>query len=153
MFHPYLQGGRKKTRIVQGCRGDIDGRRPLGTFVEELAAAGATELSDNALGGAVGARVTREYFDLPSVEGQPSHGRGGIRPAARGAMADAGIDRLSGNAKPNCRTEAAAFMDLHGSGPAVRRWKSCYLASDLIKTAPRRTPDGERILRSAWPKH
>src|SRR6202167_5329676 len=123
MFQPHLQGGRKETRIVQGCRRDIDGRRPLGAFVGQLAAAGAAELADNALRGAVGARVTREYFDLPSVEGQPSHRRGGTRPAARGAMADAGIDGLSGNAKPNRRTEAATFIDLHGFGPAVGRWK------------------------------
>ena len=114
MFQPEFQSRRKEARVVQGCRRDIDGRRALGAFVGDLAAAGAAELADDALRGTVGARVAREYFDLPPVECQPSHRGGAARPAARGAMADGGENRLSGNTKPNCGTEAATFIDLHG---------------------------------------
>src|ERR1700679_1433133 len=115
MFQPNLQGRRKEIWVVQGCGRDIDGRRTFDAFIGNLAAADSAEPAHHTLRRPVGARLARQYFDLPAIEREPCHRRSAARSAAGGAMANAGKDRFSGYAKPNRRTETATFVDLHGS--------------------------------------
>src|SRR5882672_448012 len=113
VFHPGFQDRREQIRVVPRCSRDIDGRWVLRTFVQELAAAGSAKLPGDPLRRPVGAWVARENFDLPAVERHPRDRWGTARSAAGGAVTNAGVDGLPGNAEPNRRTETAALIDLH----------------------------------------
>jgi 2-polyprenyl-6-methoxyphenol hydroxylase-like FAD-dependent oxidoreductase len=121
VFQPYLEGWREEIGVVQRCCGDVDGRRPHGALIENLAAACAAELPDDALRGTVDAWMAREDFNLAAVERQPSNGRGGVCSSAGGTVANVGVDGFAGNAKPNCGTKAAALIYLHGLLPRSQR--------------------------------
>ena len=70
-------------------------------------------------------------------------------------MANTGKDRLSGNAKPNRRTETATFVDLHGF-PLFRRGE--FLRRVVWNLTRRRggeyrvEGEGQRTMPSAWPR-
>ena len=118
VFEPDFQGRREQVGVVHRCRGDIDGRRARDTFVRELAATSAAKLANDTLGRLIGARAARQKFHLSAVERQPCNHWSGARSAACSAVANAGENRLPGNAKPNCRTETTTIMNLHGSSNA-----------------------------------
>jgi len=81
-----------------------------------------------------------------------------VRSAASGAMADKGENRLSGNAKANCRTETAALIDLHGSSGALSAILAKPRGGEYRRGAAVYTlrnsglPDGRGILGSSWQK-
>ena len=138
MFQPYLESGRKEIGVVQRCRGDVDGRGSHGTFIEDLAAACAAELPNDALRRTIDARMAREDLNLAAIERQPGDDRRGAGSTAGGTMTNAGVGGFAGNAEPNRGTKAAALKYLHGLPPkawdCALRDPQCYQDSAIDNT-------------------
>lgn len=138
MLKPHLQRRWEQIRVIHRRRGDVDSAGTVHALVGELGAAGAAEPANNSLRGSVTERTAGQHFDLPTVEGQPRDRGGGARPAARCAVTNARINRLSGDAKPNPRAEAAAFDELHAFPPVATLGTAYLNVPNLIKTRGRR---------------
>ena len=147
MLKPHLQRRWEEIRVIHRRRGDVDTAGAVQALVGKLGAAGAAEPANHSLRGSVNERTAGQHFDLPTVEGQPRDRGGGARPAARCAVANTRINRLSGDAKPNRRAEAAAFDELHAFPPVATLGTAHLNVPNLSKTR------GQRIRLVAAASH